>query len=212
MSHVPSPAGFWKRYVAYFIDVMLVSFVLHLLMTPVFLVAGYDQAMLESLFGLGAGEVLATPEELLENLLPFLFWLTVGSTIAWVVLGGAYFIGMEASSRQATLGKQLLGLKVTDRDGGRPTLGQVVGRFVAATLSWLTLNVGHALAGWTRERRALHDYLAGTRVENVDPANAAMPTWGWVIVALHAALALVLVLMTVLLVALLVVQLPHLLG
>ena len=208
MSHVPSPAGFWKRYVAYFIDFMLVSTVLNIVSTPLLLAAIlrpdsvlYDLAQAEAIGVLDAQAAMAT-------LLPELLWLSAASTLGYVVLAAAYFIGMEASARQATLGKQLLGLKVTTRDGGRPGPGRVAGRFVAASLSWLTLNGGHALAAWTRERRALHDYLAGTRVENVDPAHAAMPTWGWVIVGLHALLALALLLMTVLLVALVATQLP----
>ena len=79
---------------------------------------------------------------------------------------------------------------MTDARGGRPSLSQVFGRFFAASLSWITLNLGHALAAWTPERRALHDYLAGTRVENVDPAQARMPVWGWVIVGANVALFL----------------------
>ena len=57
---------------------------------------------------------------------------------------------------------------------------------MAATPSWITLNLGHALCAWTRDRRALHDYLAGTRVEHVDPADTAMPMWGWVVIGLNA--------------------------
>ncbi len=210
MSHVPSPAGFWKRYVAYFIDFMLVSTALNIVSTPILM------AMLlredSALFDLARLDAtgLVTPDQAIAALLPMLLWTSLASIVGYVVIAGAYFIGMEASARQATLGKQLLGLKVTALDGGRPGTGRVVGRFFAAGLSWLTLNVGHALAAWTRERRALHDYFAGTRVENVDPANAAMPTWGWVIVALNAIAALALVLVTVLMVALLVMQLPHL--
>jgi uncharacterized RDD family membrane protein YckC len=208
VSHVPSPAGFWKRYVAYFIDFMLVTTVLNIVSTPLLLAAIlrpesvlYDLARRDALGVLDAQQALAT-------LLPELLWMTAASTLLYVVLAGAYFIGMEASARQATLGKQLLGLKVTARDGSRPGVGRVAGRFFAAGLSWLTLNVGHALAAWTRERRALHDFVAGTRVENVDPANAAMPAWGWVIVGLHALLAFALLGMTVLLVALVATQLP----
>ena len=212
MTHVPSPAGFWKRYVAYFIDFMLVSMVLNIVSTPILLAmmlredsALYAVARMEA-----AGMV--DPQVVIATLLPMLLSMSAGSLLGYVVLAAAYFIGMEASARQATLGKQLLGLKVTALDGGRPGVGRVAGRFLAAGLSWLTLNIGHALAAWTRQRRALHDYVAGTRVENVDPANAAMPTWGWVIVGLNAALALGLVLMTVLLVALVMLQLPQLLA
>jgi uncharacterized RDD family membrane protein YckC len=185
VSYVPSPAGFWKRFVAYFIDVLLVSVVLNALMTPVLFYVGLGDLHV-GVADLSDPAALASAQDALLGLVPALLWLTVASTLGYVVLAGAYFIGMEASSRQATLGKQALGLKVTARDGGRPTFGQVAGRFVAASLSWLTLNVGHALAGWTRERRALHDFIAGTRVENVEPANAAMPGWGWAIVALNA--------------------------
>jgi uncharacterized RDD family membrane protein YckC len=207
VSYVPSPGGFWKRYVAYFIDFMLVSTALNIVSTPVLLAAilrpdsvFYELAHADALGVLDAQAAMA-------KLLPELLWLSAASTAAYVVLAAAYFIGMEASSRQATLGKQLLGLKVTALDGSRPGLARVAGRFFAAGLSWLTLNLGHALAAWTRERRALHDFLAGTRVENVDPANAAMPTWGWAIVGLHALLALLLVLMTVALVVLVATQL-----
>ena len=210
MSHVPSPAGFWKRYVAYFIDFMLVSTVLNIVTTPLLLAAIVrpDSVLYDLAHADAAG--LLDAQAAVAALLPELLWLSAASMLGYVVLAGAYFIGMEASSRQATLGKQLLGLKVTAVDGSRPGLGRVVGRFVAAGLSWLTLNVGHALAAWTRERRALHDFLAGTRVENVDPANAAMPTWGWVIVGLHALLALALVGMTLLMVALVAAQLSAL--
>jgi hypothetical protein len=47
------------------------------------------------------------------------------------------------------------------------------------------LNLGHALAAWTPDRRALHDFIAGTRVENVDPKNTQMPIWAWLIIGLH---------------------------
>lgn len=208
MSYAPSPAGFWKRYVAYFIDFMLVSTVLNIVATPLLLAAILrPDSVLHELAQANATGVLDA-QAALARLLPELLWLSVASTVGYVVLAAVYFVGMEASARQATLGKQLLGLKVTALDGSRPGPGRVVGRFVAAGLGWLTLNIGHALAAWTRERRALHDFVAGTRVENVDPANAAMPTWGWVIVGLHALLALALLGMTVLLVALVASQLP----
>jgi hypothetical protein len=47
------------------------------------------------------------------------------------------------------------------------------------------MNLGHALAAWTPQRRALHDYVASTRVENVDPQNNRMPVWAWVVVIAH---------------------------
>ena len=184
MSYVPSPAGFWKRFVAYFIDFLLVQVVLNVLMTPLLFMGDASPGDWLALLRPDGSVDLLAAQRLLQYLQPRVVVLTAVSTVGYLVLAGAYFIGMEASKRQATLGKQWIGIKVTALDGGPPGLARVVGRFVAASLSWLTLNLGHALAGWTRERRALHDFLAGTRVENVDPANTAMPAWAKAIVVL----------------------------
>jgi uncharacterized RDD family membrane protein YckC len=185
VSYEPSPAGFWKRYVAYLIDFLLVSAVLDVLMLPLLFVGDVPlRSFLDLLHPDGSVDAFELVQAV-QALVPPLLRLAAWSSAGYVVLAAAYFIGMEASPRQATLGKRLLGIKVTALDGGRPSLVQVAGRFVAATLSWLTLNLGHALAGWTPERRALHDYLAGTRVENVDPANTAMPAWAKAIVVLN---------------------------
>jgi len=138
-------------------------------------------------------EALTNPQALPQDLQPLieqtttLLWqATLFSGVAYIVLGALYFALMESSNWQATLGKRLIGIKVTDAQGQRIGLGRALARFFAASLSWVTMNLGHALAAWTPERRALHDYVAGTRVENVDPAQAKMPLWGWLIVAMHA--------------------------
>ncbi|MFT3807869.1 RDD family protein [Arenimonas sp.] len=188
-----SPAGFWKRYVAYFIDVMLVSFVVQILTTPVVLVLGFsDPKKIEAMVEQAVKPALASDDALGAMLLlgQWLGGLMLISTLAYALVAGAYFVYCEASPHQATLGKRLIGIKVTDAQGARPTRAQVLGRFFAAALSWATLNLGHALAAWTPERRAMHDYVAGTRVENVDPAQARMPLWGWVIVGANVALFL----------------------
>jgi len=125
--------------------------------------------------------VMNTVEAVLMPMLIF-------STVAYFVLAGAYFSMMESSRYQATLGKRLLGIKVTNTNGEPINLSQSIGRFLAASLSWVTMNLGHALAAWTPERRALHDFLAHTRVENMDPAKRGIPILGWVIIALNALL------------------------
>ena len=90
-------------------------------------------------------------------------------------LAAVWFIAGEASPWQASPGKRLFGLRVTDREGRRPGPGRVALRFVAGVPSWLLLNLGHAIAAWTPGKRALHDYLAGTRVELAPGTAAAMP-------------------------------------
>jgi uncharacterized RDD family membrane protein YckC len=214
VSAAPSPAGFWKRYVAYFLDALLVLAVSQGALSLVFALAGRESGDLvwslwRSLVAPGATlPDLPAAIAMLRELLPELLWLGAVSTVAYASVAVPYALWFENSPKHATPGKQAVGLRVTARDRGPPTRGQVMARVLAAGLSWLTLNLGHALAGWTRERRALHDYLAGTRVENVDPARAAMPAWGWAIIALNAAFLLAVMGMSVVLGWLLAQQVP----
>ena len=48
-----------------------------------------------------------------------------------MILQWLYFAGMESSSYQVTLGKQALGLVVTDDHGQRLSFGRATGRFFA---------------------------------------------------------------------------------
>ena len=64
---------------------------------------------------------------------------------------------------------------VADADA-RATLPRVAVRHVAGALSWLTLNLGHALAAVPPQKRALHDYIAGLHVVD-DAAGQPLPGW-----------------------------------
>jgi hypothetical protein len=206
-----SPAGFWKRYVAYSLDVSLLG----ILLLPLLWLFGKGalhqlsgqfqhlqlqlQQLLEQASNDDAQDPLAQATQLasdprlaanLQGLADSMNVLALVSVAVWVLPASVYFVVLEASAWQATLGKRLIGIKVTDSQGHRIGTGRAMARFFAASLSWLTMNLGHALAAWTPERRALHDYIAGSRVENADPSRPKMPSWGWLIVAAHAAIFL----------------------
>ncbi len=70
-----------------------------------------------------------------------------------------------SSWRQATLGKRLLGLRVTDRDGQRLSFKRAYARQLVKLLnySWL-LGLGWLPLLFGRHRQALPDWMAGTRV------------------------------------------------
>lgn len=190
---VLSPAGFWKRYVAYFIDLVLLYLLVELLGLVVFLALGGHELrqLLDLLWRLADPQQAgADPLPALAELGQVVVRTSLVSGTAYLLLGGAYFVYHESSPRQATIGKRLVGIRVTDRHGARLTPARAAARFLAAGLSWLTLNLGHALAAWTPSRRALHDLAAGTRVLNVDPAQPQMPLWGWAVVAAHAVITL----------------------
>jgi uncharacterized RDD family membrane protein YckC len=108
--------------------------------------------------------------------------------LVFAVLAALYWIGFERSTWQATPGKRALALQVTDMEGHRLDLARAAMRHVAGALSWLTLNLGHALAAVPPQKRALHDYIAGTRVVHAD-GEPRLPGWAKAWLALQGLLA-----------------------
>lgn len=75
-----------------------------------------------------------------------------------------YFAGMESSKYQATFGKRLLGLKVTDLNGRPVGFGKATGRHFGKVISGLTFLIGYLIAAFTEKKQALHDLMAGCLV------------------------------------------------
>jgi len=75
-----------------------------------------------------------------------------------------YFARMESSNRMSTIGKRMLGLKVTDVSGNRILFRRAIFRYLAKCLSGITMGLGYILPLFSKEKRALHDYVAGTFV------------------------------------------------
>lgn len=90
-----------------------------------------------------------------SDLRGFLF----GAVIAWL-----YFALSESSRTQATLGKMIIGLYVTDEEGQRLTLRRATGRHFGKYISGVILGIGFLMAGFTEKKQALHDILAKTLV------------------------------------------------
>jgi uncharacterized RDD family membrane protein YckC len=79
--------------------------------------------------------------------------------IAWL-----YYALQESSPKQATLGKQALGIYVTDLDGNQITFLKATLRYFAKILSTLILFIGYIMVAFTEKKQGLHDMLAGTLV------------------------------------------------
>ena len=71
---------------------------------------------------------------------------------------------MESSSYQATIGKMICGLRVTDLNGNRISFERATGRYFAKFLSVMFFGFGFIMAGFTERKQGLHDLLAGTLV------------------------------------------------
>jgi len=70
----------------------------------------------------------------------------------------------EASIKQATIGKRLLDIKVTDMLGNRVPLGVSFGRNLAKAISVIPLFLGYFYSFLNKKQQCLHDVIADTLV------------------------------------------------
>lgn len=82
------------------------------------------------------------------------------SLLAWWL----YCAIMESSKSQATLGKKVLGLRVTDVNGARILFGRASTRFFGKFLCTATLGLGFLMVFWTQNKQGLHDLVSGCLV------------------------------------------------
>ena len=93
------------------------------------------------------------------NLVSIVVRFVFGALVKWI-----YEALMESSSRQATVGKIALGLKVTDLEGKRISFSRASGRVFGKYISAMIFFIGYIMAGFTERKQALHDMIAGTLV------------------------------------------------
>ncbi|MCL2872332.1 MAG: RDD family protein [Betaproteobacteria bacterium] len=143
-------AGFWYRFLAMFIDNLLIGTVLGVLWFF------FVMALAFSTFG-GGGKVAAEPSAAMVGVS-----LVIG--LIYFIAPLLYFSLCESSRWQATLGKMAIGLKVTDTHGNRLSFLRALGRYVAHFVSNVTLYIGFLVNVFTPRQQALHDLIAGTLV------------------------------------------------
>lgn len=148
--------GFWIRVVAYIIDAILLGIVAYVLQT----VTGINMGLS---FSANLGDMAAAGGESGASSL---------GTLISIVIGVAYFAGLESSNWQATVGKKALGLVVTDAAGNRISFLRAVGRYFAKILSAIILLIGFIMVAFTDKKQGLHDMIAGTLVLKGQPATA----------------------------------------
>jgi uncharacterized RDD family membrane protein YckC len=138
--------GFWIRFLAFIID----SIILRVVVTPIGMIFGA--------LGLAGGMMHGIPH--------FGFALMGGGVTFVVLIFGSWLYAalMESSSYQATLGKMILGLKVTDLNGNRISFERATGRHFAKWLSAMILFIGFIMIAFTERKQGLHDMLAETLV------------------------------------------------
>jgi uncharacterized RDD family membrane protein YckC len=146
--------GFWIRVLAVIIDAIIVRVVAW----PFGLLFG-----LGGLAGMMGGLPHGEPD---LHAATGMAALLGGGIVAVLIIFGSwlYEAFMLSSPYQATLGKMIFGMKVTDLDGSRISFGRATGRHFAKWLSGLILGIGFIMVGFTERKQGLHDLLAGTLV------------------------------------------------
>ena len=84
--------------------------------------------------------------------------------VVGLFLGWLYYALMESSSKQATIGKMVMGIKVTDLEGNQISFARASGRHFGKIISSLILAIGYLMMLWTEKKQTLHDKMAGCLV------------------------------------------------
>jgi uncharacterized RDD family membrane protein YckC len=134
-------AGFWNRTAAHLIDLLVAV----LLFSP-FEIALFSHSSLKW------EDYAADPRYTVARCF-------VSATVFWL-----YVAFMESSKKQATLGKRVVGVIVTDMKGDRISFGRATARFFSHFLCDLTCAIGYLIVALSRRKQALHDLIAGTVV------------------------------------------------
>ena len=142
------PAGFWIRAVALVIDVLVLT-----------LVEGSFRIVARRLWG-----VTVDDSAVLHSM----------TTLFTLIFAGVYVTVLHAATGQ-TIGKLIVRARVVLVDGGPVPVGVALLRFFAHFVSCVTFGLGYLMAGLRSDKRALHDLIAGTRVERHLPERSASP-------------------------------------
>jgi len=143
-----TPGGFWRRFAASFIDGLIVGIAL----IPINFIVVFAYK-----FGTG---------------IPFTDAAKTGSIATAINYGFQiifvyFYYGYFYSTRGASPGKQLMGLKVLNSETGtyltfnQAFKREVLGKYILDTL---TIGIGYLIAGFREDKKALHDIVFKTQV------------------------------------------------
>ncbi|NIK11774.1 RDD family protein [Alkalibacillus almallahensis] len=138
-------AGFWLRAVAYILDGVILA-------VPLFFIGTFLAFI-----------VMASEPNAMQTEEAFASFQ--GFTFLIGLVFNALYTGIFHSSKwQATPGKKMIGIRVTDMNGDRISFARGFGRGLALNLSAFILYIGFIMAGLTAKKQALHDMIARTLV------------------------------------------------
>jgi uncharacterized RDD family membrane protein YckC len=145
----PAYADFLVRFFAFLIDEFLA-----------FAAAGLTYGCFVMLAAM-VGGITGGGEGGLAGLIIGFFFGGTAALLAYLT----YFVKLETGPKQGTFGKQMLGVKICNAQGGRISVLQSLGRLIVKnTFSLLFFAIGYLMAAFTEKKQALHDFVASTYV------------------------------------------------
>jgi uncharacterized RDD family membrane protein YckC len=145
-------AGFWVRFLAFLLDMAILVFpaVVAVFLSDTREEINYDYYVARSVSYIFSPEI--TKSYILGHM---------------VLLSLIYQVVCNSSKMQATVGKWVFQLKVVDDNGERISAERAIGRYFASYLSMFLFCIGYLMIVWGKNKKSLHDVMAGTAVIKV---------------------------------------------
>ncbi|GAA0464018.1 RDD family protein [Alkalibacillus silvisoli] len=134
------PAGFWIRFLAFFIDGILMSAFAYLVAVVI-----RDHKHLESFKIIGSERYYTTAGMIADNIYIILFIIIFTATL------------------KGSLGKLICRIQVVNQDHSTISLLKSIGRYFAHIVSIFTI-IGVVMVGLNKRKKGLHDLLCQTVV------------------------------------------------
>jgi len=152
-------AGLGRRFVAFIVDFIIILLFDLVAMAVLGLTRGIQNSYFYFVQHIAVDTL--TPEGTMAALLGSIL---AAYGIVLIVIPWLYFAGFESSRSQATPGKLLMHIVVTDMTGNKPTFARVTLRHFTKFVSALIIFIGFLMIGLTKKRQGLHDSIAGCLV------------------------------------------------
>ncbi len=148
-------AGLGRRLIAFIVDIILILLIGVVTITFFSLTNGIkyayylsvQRAPIDSLTEAGTLDAAVSPIVAALGMLIFI--------VPWL-----YYAGFESSRSQATPGKLLMRIVVTDLEGNKPTFARATLRHFAKFISAIIIFIGFLMIGLTKKKQGLHDKIA----------------------------------------------------